>query len=143
MTRAIITFLTLAALSEPARPPLPATPPPLTFYARGMATFYSAGVMQSVLRNRNMHLSPGDIAAVALIDPVYIGRRVWIKPQGLPLEGPFLVADCANAADMDRLAERDIILDVDRETATRWNMNAPYPVAVYLEAPTPTKDNLP
>jgi len=95
----------------------------------GLATFYAAGVMEQVVANRVRwgQISPCAecVGHVALLDPETIGRRVWLQAPGRPVEGPFLVVDCAAPQDRDYLLSRGWVVDLDWETGQRWGMNAP------------------
>jgi len=106
----------------------------------GLATFYAAGVMEQVVAYRT---SIGQIAPcadcvghVALLDQETIGRQVWLQAPGRPVEGPFLVVDCAAPRDREYLLSRGWVVDLDWETGQRWGMDAPLAgVRVLFEPP--------
>ena len=110
----------------------------LTVIVSGQATYYSAGVMERVVANRLAwgHITPCAecIGYVALLEPEHIGTQVWLQRPGQPSEGPFLVADCATAAHRAALQARGWAVDVDWQTAQRWQMRGPVPVEVLRAA---------
>jgi hypothetical protein len=103
----------------------------------GSATFYAPGVMERVVANR---LTWGQVEPcvecvgyVALLEPGWIGQRVWLRRSGQPDEGPFLVVDCAAAGHREALRQRGWAVDVDWQTAQRWGMRGPVAVEVLRE----------
>jgi hypothetical protein len=110
----------------------------LTLAVTGTATYYADGVMADVVEYRQ-HVGqlapcPECVGYVALLDPAHIGKRVWLKVPGRELEGPFLVADCAQRAHMARLVRSGWAVDVDWATAQRWQMAGPLrDVDVFME----------
>ena len=73
------------------------------------------------------------VGYVALLEPEHIGKRVWLQRVGQEPEGPFLVIDCATAAHRAALIERGWAVDVDYQTAQRWQMRGPIWVRVLTE----------
>lgn len=108
-----------------------------TVLVSGDATYYHPGIFERVVANRLAwgHIEPCAecIGYVALLDAESIGRRVWLQRPGEPVEGPFLVADCAAAGHRAALRARGWVVDVDYETAQRWQMRGPVPVTVLTE----------
>lgn len=109
------------------------TPLPL----RGLAMYYNPGVMDTVLANQ---LGWGDvtecdecIGRVALLREGDMDRRVWLQRPGHPAEGPFWVIDQAAKHDVPGLVRRNWAVDVDYETAMRWEMRGPIPIVVLAE----------
>src|SRR5512136_842620 len=90
----------------------------------GYATFYAPGVMERVADYRG--LSCADcIGYAAMVDPQYLGQRIWIGRPGERSEGPFLVVDCGQAEHKAVQTARGLVAEVDFETARRWNMRGP------------------
>ena len=103
----------------------------------GVATYYADGVMEQVLANRGLACAEC-VGSVALLDAAHLGQRVWLQAPGRAVEGPYLVADCANRAHVAALRARGFVVDVDWATAQRWGMRGPLPgVRVWLAQPTP------
>jgi len=65
------------------------------------------------------------IGYVAIIDCDRIGERVWLRRPGTIAEGPYAIADCAHSRHVSKLVARNWVVDVDWETAIRWDMHAP------------------
>ncbi|MCB0113164.1 MAG: hypothetical protein R2873_21205 [Caldilineaceae bacterium] len=106
------------------------TPLPL----QGLAMYYNPGIMDRVLVNQ---LAWGDvtecdecIGRVALLREGDMDRRVWLQRPGHPAEGPFWVIDQAAKRDVPGLVRRNWAVDVDYETAMRWEMRGPIPIVV-------------
>lgn len=96
------------------------------FPVQGISTYYNPGVMDQVLEYR---LRAGDITDclecigyIALVRAGDINRRVWMKMPDGSVEGPYLVADCAGRNHVARLLGIGWGVDVDWETAQRWEM---------------------
>jgi len=112
----------------------------LVLYMSGAATYYDPGLMQHVVAYRasigQLSSCAECIGAVALLEPDQIGRKVWLQPPGGPIEGPFLVADCAAPQHRPLLIAGGWTVDLDYETAARWaTLDGPLRnVKVYLEA---------
>jgi len=97
----------------------------------GWATFYSPNVMERVAEYRG--LSCADcVGYAAMIDPEWIGQRVWIGRPGQRSEGPFLVVDCGKEEYRAAQKARGLVAEVDFETARRWKMRGPIIVRVSL-----------
>ena len=75
---------------------------------------------------------------VALLDREQIGTQVYLQRPGQQPEGPFLVIDCAQRAHRALLIKGNWAVDVDWETAKRWEMRGPVAVMV-LSAVEPPK----
>ena len=138
------TILSLAALvgsvvaGQPAAEPTALT---------GSVTYYNPGIMEATYRLRLQwgHVAPCAIGSgadacvgmIALLDRAYLGRRVWLRRPGHPVEGPFLVVDCAAGKDRERLRKRGLVAEVDWPTARRWRMAGPVAgVIVHFADPT-------
>lgn len=124
--------LLLCLLLAPARPPQAPR--------AGLATFYAPGVMAEVVAYRagigQLAPCPDCLGYVALLEPAHIGARVWLRRPGAAIEGPYLVADCAQRAHRDRLTRLGWVVDVDWPTAQRWGMAGPLTaVQVWFAAP--------
>lgn len=106
----------------------------LSLVITGTATYYHPGVMDEVYRNRLVwgHVAPCPecVGMVALLDREWIGQTVWLQRPGAPVEGPFLVVDCAAAGHREALLRRGWAVDVDWQTAQRWQMRGPVAVSV-------------
>jgi len=95
----------------------------------GHIAYYSQGVMESVVAVRQAGWTAGPLPAD--LPPVVgfvarprcdeIGRLVWLLWDDGDLEGPFLVADCANQVEghYTRMVRRGIVAEVDWNTVTR------------------------
>ncbi len=101
---------------------------------RGLAMYYNPGLMQQVLQRQ---IGWGDvtkcdecIGMVALLREGDMDRRVWLQRPGHPAEGPFWVVDQAAPHDVPGLVRRQWVVDVDYETAMRWQMRGPIPILV-------------
>lgn len=124
----------LAVLSLAICAVLPCPPPPhLTPLGSGLATYYADGVFDKVIINRGLVVPWGTIGFAALLDAEHIGRRLWIEWPDGTRDGPYLVADCANAAHRADLIARGWIVDVDRATARLHGVTGPTQVSIYLE----------
>jgi hypothetical protein len=103
-----------------------ATPLPVS----GKAMYYNPGVMETVLENRlkfeRVELCEECIGRVAMLRFGDVNRKVWLQFYGSHLEGPFHVIDAAATQHVGMLIDRDWILDVDYQTAQRWDMRMPY-----------------
>jgi hypothetical protein len=115
---------------------------------RGFSTYYNPGVMEEVLTYR---LTVGDvepcaecIGHVALIREGDIGRKIWVQIDAQTIEGPFLVIDCAHTWDVAPLLARGWGIDLDYQTAERWNFEMKHvtildaPPPGWMPTPTPT-----
>ena len=107
---------------------------------QGRAMYYSPNVFERVL---DFRLSANHVTEcaecigyVAMLRRGDLDRRVWLRREGKPAEGPFWVIDVAAKHHVGSLLERTWVVDVDYATAMRWRMNRPLPVTV-LETPTP------
>jgi len=116
----------------------------LRLVARGKATRYNPGIMDTVVRNR---LRWGQITKeqvnrargfVALADKQYIGREIVLELPSGELAGPFLVVDCGRAVDQVHLQDIGFAVDLSYELAQRFltNINMPlHGVRVWLMEP--------
>lgn len=108
--------------------------------AQGLAMYYNPNVFERVLEFRrsagNVTECPECIGYVALLRRGDVDRRVWLRREGKPAEGPFWVIDVAGKNHVGQLLERGWVADVDYATAMRWGMNRPLSVTV-LDTPTP------
>ena len=107
---------------------------------QGRAMYYNPNVFERVL---DFRLSANHVTEcaecigyVALLRRGDLDRRVWLRREGKPAEGPFWVIDVAGKNHVGMLLERNWVVDVDYATAMRWKMNRPIPITV-LETPTP------
>lgn len=102
---------------------------------QGVAMYYNPGVFEQVLdfRFRNEHISKCEdcVGYVALLRAGDIDRRVWLQREGKIPEGPFWVVDVAAGRDIPRLLSENWVVDVDHDTAMRWQMAGPIPITVY------------
>lgn len=105
--------------------------------AEGKATRYSKGVMPEVVAARarwgHIDLDLEHTGYVALADSQYLGERVMLEANG-KLYGPLLVADCAQQAHMEYLANIGFAVDLSWELAQQIGViDAPLQgVKVYL-----------
>jgi hypothetical protein len=92
--------------------------------------YYNPGVLETVLENRlkfeRVELCEECIGRVAMLRFGDVNRKVWLQFYGSHLEGPFHVIDAAATQHVGMLIDRDWILDVDYQTAQRWDMRMPY-----------------
>jgi hypothetical protein len=111
--------------------------PSAGLFEDGLATYYRRGLMEKVAHNRGLDLD-GTLGGVALNRCGDLERRVWLQwmPVG-PVEGPYLVVDCAAAphfADRERLRR---VVEVSAEVAERreFYRYGPVPVRVWFVEP--------
>jgi len=90
----------------------------------GLATYYNPGVMDTVRANRNLECTDC-IGYVATLDCNALGSLVWLQRPGYNSEGPYMISDCAHSKHASNLSARAWVVDVDWETAVRWDMHAP------------------
>lgn len=133
------TIISLAALLSVAATGQPAGEPPAL---QGSVTYYNPGIMEATYQARLQwgHVAPcaDCIGLIALLDREHLGKRVWLQRPGHPVEGPFLVTDCAAAKDRARLRARGLVAEVGWPVAQRWRMTGPIEgVTVYFADPTP------
>jgi hypothetical protein len=100
----------------------------------GLATYYADGVMERVARYRDLSCTDC-VGLAAMLEPEWIGQRIWITRPGERPEGPFLVVDCANREHLARQRRRGLVVEVDRPTSRRWHMAGPIPVRVSTVGP--------
>jgi len=96
----------------------------------GWASQYGPGVMESVIRVRQagrtamtlpMELPETD-GYVAMVECDRIGDVVYLRPLGDEVFESFLVVDCSGHAETTDWMERNnILVEVDYETALRWD----------------------
>lgn len=105
----------------------------------GLATYYAAGLMESVQWRREssgqLTACPECVGAVALLRAGDIGRKVWLQPPGGEPVGPFLVVDCARRQDVIPLLSRNWAVDVSYELGQIWGMTRPLDGVTVLEDP--------
>lgn len=105
----------------------------------GLATYYAAGLMESVQWRREVNGQIGGCAecvgAVALLRAGDIGRKVWLQPPGGEPVGPFLVVDCARRQDVMPLLARNWVVDISYELGQIWGMVRPLENVTVLEDP--------
>lgn len=110
----------------------------LALLTAGDATYYAPGVMAEVYANRlawgQVQPCAECVGYVALMDCRDIGRLVWLD-WGDGRDGPYLVIDCAAAAHVAGLRERNRVVEVDYATAMRHHMAGPVPVRVLWRPP--------
>jgi hypothetical protein len=97
------------------------TPPPVT---TGAAVFYNPGAMwaTAIYRGYSPQID-GILGEVAAETPAMIGWVVWLKREGLPWEGPYLVVDCPRRNyQYGQVVNWGQVVEVDFETAERWGM---------------------
>ncbi|MCB0131701.1 MAG: hypothetical protein KDD78_12665, partial [Caldilineaceae bacterium] len=113
----------------------------------GKAMYYNPGVMQRVIATREDFGHIGEcstcIGYVAMLRAGDLNRTVWLQIGSSRIEGPFQVVDVAAPKHVGMLQERGWIVDVDYETAERWQFRMPYvtvwerpPLALLLAADT-------
>lgn len=105
----------------------------------GLATYYAAGLMESVQWRREssgqLAACPECVGAVALLRAGDIGRKVWLQPPGGEPVGPFLVVDCARRQDVIPLLARNWAVDISYELGQIWGMTRPLDGVTVLEDP--------
>jgi len=94
----------------------------------GWATFYSAGVFDTVLRNQirygnvEPNACPECLGYVALLWPDDLGRTVCVEVNGETF-GPYLVADAASGRDRPGLIADGWVLDAQYTVwFDQWNL---------------------
>lgn len=109
----------------------------------GLATYYAPGVIEIVLNNRGIvprEVCPSCNGIIALQRKEDIGRVVWLSAPGGPIEGPYLVVDCAGG-NMREILRRGWVVDLSYDIALRWQerwhaLDTPVAgVTVYYEKP--------
>lgn len=92
---------------------------------RGHTTYYNPGIMDEVVAYRrkagDITACPECIGTIALVRAGDINRRVWLQIDEDTVEGPFLVVDCAARRDVPRLLRSGWGVDLDYQTAKRWD----------------------
>ncbi|OQA45290.1 MAG: hypothetical protein BWY52_01353 [Chloroflexi bacterium ADurb.Bin325] len=68
---------------------------------------------------------PECVDAVALLEPQYIGRKVWLRHPDGEVVGPLMVVDCAEAKHRPNLRKRGWVADISYELAMQWRMAGP------------------
>ncbi len=68
---------------------------------------------------------PECVDAVALLEPKYIGKKVWLQHPDGEIIGPLMVVDCAEAKHRENLRKRGWVADISWELAQRWDMAGP------------------
>ncbi len=105
----------------------------------GLATYYAAGLMESVQWRRESYgqlaACPECVGAVALLRAGDIGRKVWLQPPDGEPVGPFLVVDCARRQDVIPLLSRNWAVDISYELGQIWGMTRPLDGVTVLEDP--------
>lgn len=100
---------------------------PTNFPVRGFSTYYNPGVMEQVVSYRtrvgDITPCPECIGEVALVRAGDINRRIWLQLDDTTVEGPFLVTDCAHTWDVGPLVRRGWGVDLDYDTAARWDFD--------------------
>lgn len=91
-------------------------------YTVGKAVWYAPGLMNSTALVRGMNLE-GFQGGVATNSVDMMGKIVWLRRQGLPWEGPFLVVDVSqrNHAYHHAVNVKSIV-EVDFDTAIKWGI---------------------
>jgi len=96
------------------------------FPVQGISTYYNPGIMEQVLeyrfKSKDITDCPECIGYIALVRAGDINRRVWMQMDDGTVEGPYLVADCAGRNHVARLLRIGWGVDVDWQTAQRWEM---------------------
>jgi len=96
----------------------------------GWASQYAPGVMERVVRVRQSGRTSMDLPVelpdvdgfIAVEDCDRIGDIVYIRREGTEKWYSFLVADCSGHAETTSWMERNnILIEVDYETAVRWD----------------------
>ena len=104
----------------------------------GKAMYYNPDVMQRVIATREGFGHIGECATcigyVAMLRAGDLDRTVWLQIGPTRVEGPFQVVDVAAPKHVGMLQERGWIVDVDYETAERWQFRMPY-VTVWERPP--------
>jgi hypothetical protein len=97
----------------------------------GHAAYYNEGVMEDVIYVRQNSAVweslpsevPPVIGFVALEDCSEIGDLVWLWHEDpSELAGPYWVVDCRAPQDVADAKRKGIIVEVDYDTAKRWNV---------------------
>ena len=99
---------------------------------QGQAAYYNPGVFKQVVAIRQAGWTanplpeelPPVIGFVARQDCTEIGQLVWIYHESEGIQGPYLIADCANKLEGHdkKMRRKSIIVEVDFNTATRWGV---------------------
>lgn len=92
-----------------------------TTIAIGYAFRYDPGVMDVVVANRidygQIDINVPNVGYVALLDCEWLGKTVWLEDTDGKVTGPYLVADCSNGRDRERLKAMGFAVDLSWEVA--------------------------
>ena len=114
----------------------------VTLVLTGTATYYDAGLIEVVAKNRGMDLS-GYHSGVALNDPRHLGDVVWLD-WGDEVTGPHLVIDCAQEKHIPERERLGRVVEVSAEVAMDRGFYGvgPVPVKVLFKRPRPSRWNI-
>jgi hypothetical protein len=98
---------------------------PLNFY--GVMSSYAEGVMEAQVAHRKL---PTGTRGVALMSCGDIGKKVWLRPQGMQWEGPFIVVDCSQRNHMYyHIVGMGLVVEVGFAQTEKWGFRT----ANYIE----------
>lgn len=100
-----------------------------TLVISGWASQYSPGVMESTVEARQDGCCKYNLPRglpqvdgfVAVSDCSNIGRLLLLRPEGSRKWERFLAADCAGPGAYEWMLHNNILVEVDYETAARWD----------------------
>lgn len=95
---------------------------------QGKATYYRDGLMQEVLDYRGLGFADG----VALNRAGDLGRVVWLQWGDGSIDGPFVVADCAQRAHYIGRKELGRVVEVSAKVAKEKGFYGVGPVRVIV-----------
>lgn len=112
----------------------------------GGASQYAPHVMERVIGVRQSGVTAKDLPLdlpevdgyVAMADAEWIGKVIKLRPLTQPKYETFLVVDCGGFADggYDWMIRNNILVEVDYETAVRWNTVGRLIEVAFLYNPT-------
>lgn len=104
----------------------------------GHATYYAEGVMEAVaqrrIRSGQIAACPECVGSVAMMRKGDIGRKVWLEYHDSTI-GPWLVVDCADVSDFQRVVQHDLIVEIPYDLAMKLQIRGPVPITVLPERP--------
>ena len=98
---------------------------PRNFY--GVMSSYAPGVMEAQVAHRKL---PEGTRGVALMSCGDIGKKVWLRPEGMSWDGPFIVVDCSQHNHMYyHVVGMGLVVEVGFKQTQKWGFRT----AGYIE----------
>jgi hypothetical protein len=88
------------------------------------------------LEQGNVPDCPECVDAIALVEPGYLGQKVWLRHPDGEIVGPLMVVDTAAEEHRANLRARGRLGDISWELAQNWGMTGPLDgVTLFFEPP--------